>query len=60
MQLLINLDTDLGCLPGSALQNAGVPTVPGSDGLVKSVEDAVETAKRVRRTAPESCVLPHA
>ena len=30
-----------------ALQAAGVPTVPGSDGLCNSEEDAVEVAKQV-------------
>ncbi|HSH25502.1 MAG TPA: acetyl-CoA carboxylase biotin carboxylase subunit [Massilibacterium sp.] len=29
------------------VQKAGVPTVPGSDGLVKSVEDAIEVANEI-------------
>lgn len=29
------------------MKTAGVPTVPGTDGLIESVEDAIETAQRI-------------
>lgn len=31
----------------ATMKEAGVPTVPGSDGLIKSYEDAVKTAKEI-------------
>ena len=43
--------------PCFAVQAAGVPTVPGSDGLITSEEQAMRVAREVRATADRSPTL---